>query len=678
MIKKSGIKVLGLMAIFLLTSLSLVLAGDDAPAAPAPTCADNPSYCAAQDVCETNGNHWIGLAETQTGTCEDPANNCCIPKGTVACGDTISSSIALTDDIVCDGQANGIVVGANNIKIDCQGHKIGGSLNPVLNTGISLRDRSNVVIQNCGIIGSSNSKTGFSVYTSSNILLKDVSTYAVERGITFHTTTDSIIDGADVSSCTGTVPIKVALVLERSSGNTIKNSEIRSCNRGLYLNEADNNIIHDNDLDAHTGGFSLYLYNIISAPDSWPEGNIFYNNIIRGDKQLVSGNDYNTTYNCSAGPNIAGGVCIGGNYWEGAYTGLDPDEDGVGNTPFTVLAGVTDHLPLIACSDDCSLTAKQCVTGSGTEAYRTCGDYDGDTCSEWSPPSDCASGELCSLGNCVQDPLAPIPYKVCCGGSGIPYSTAKVCAVPLPGQENNCGSVIQYGTPKTWWVFPKEVKDSEPIIACDPGLINNRKYYLCGSNTVENCEASFSSVYSATIGCEIIGYYISKNAPRPSGTQEYKECTRGTSVFIANPYNPPGTYCTYNNGYKYLVGYVFLTEQSAKDFGAQLVTSCQAATDKTSCLASEDACTWTPPGTTTNPQGGCCDSQEEWSGVVGCGPTQSSLCLDVFDEISTRNKAEGFTRNDNYGPGLDPINDEYCAKIANDLSYGFLYDTQAY
>jgi len=52
------------------------------------------------------------------------------------------------------------------------------------------------------------------------------------------------------------------------------------------------------------------------------------------------------------------------------------------------------------CADDCSPSGKkQCVTEGGT-TYKTCGNYDADSCLEWSGPTTCSSGQTCSGGSC--------------------------------------------------------------------------------------------------------------------------------------------------------------------------------------------------------------------------------------------------------------------------------------
>ncbi|MFH1510989.1 MAG: cohesin domain-containing protein [Candidatus Woesearchaeota archaeon] len=50
------------------------------------------------------------------------------------------------------------------------------------------------------------------------------------------------------------------------------------------------------------------------------------------------------------------------------------------------------------CSNDCTTGAKECVSST---SYRTCGNYDADSCTEWSTAANCPSGQTCSNGACA-------------------------------------------------------------------------------------------------------------------------------------------------------------------------------------------------------------------------------------------------------------------------------------
>jgi len=62
----------------------------------------------------------------------------------------------------------------------------------------------------------------------------------------------------------------------------------------------------------------------------------------------------------------------------------------------------SNHISVASCSNACPINSHQCYGAIGsTTAYQTCGDYNGDGCTEWSTPSYCASGQVCSYGgNC--------------------------------------------------------------------------------------------------------------------------------------------------------------------------------------------------------------------------------------------------------------------------------------
>ncbi|HLC82825.1 MAG TPA: hypothetical protein VJI69_03275, partial [Bacteroidia bacterium] len=53
---------------------------------------------------------------------------------------------------------------------------------------------------------------------------------------------------------------------------------------------------------------------------------------------------------------------------------------------------------LITCTDLCSSGEKICATST---TYKECGDYDLNSCLEWSSLKSCLSGEICSNGECV-------------------------------------------------------------------------------------------------------------------------------------------------------------------------------------------------------------------------------------------------------------------------------------
>ncbi|RLJ06227.1 MAG: hypothetical protein DRP16_05375, partial [Candidatus Aenigmatarchaeota archaeon] len=81
---------------------------------------------------------------------------------------------------------------------------------------------------------------------------------------------------------------------------------------GIYLYSSSSNNITGSAITS-SSSHGIYISNYAS------DNNLFYNNFLNNTNNfhIASGADnyWNTTLNCSSGPNIIGGPCIGGNYW---------------------------------------------------------------------------------------------------------------------------------------------------------------------------------------------------------------------------------------------------------------------------------------------------------------------------------------------------------------------------
>ncbi|HWO19945.1 MAG TPA: hypothetical protein VNO30_14260 [Kofleriaceae bacterium] len=85
--------------------------------------------------------------------------------------------------------------------------------------------------------------------------------------------------------------------------------------------------------------------------------------------------------------------------WSGACTGM-------GACTVTLDADRAVTATFVgACSDECSTGATSCAT---TTSERTCGNFDGDVCLEWSTPMSCAATELCANNACTPAPLLTV------------------------------------------------------------------------------------------------------------------------------------------------------------------------------------------------------------------------------------------------------------------------------
>ena len=79
------------------------------------------------------------------------------------------------------------------------------------------------------------------------------------------------------------------------------------------------------------------------------------------------------------------------------------------------------------CADECTATEPVCAGGFAT---RTCGQFDGDSCLDWSVPVACDAGATCTDGSCGTsgcDCAAPRPASVCVGNALRVYDGPPTC-----------------------------------------------------------------------------------------------------------------------------------------------------------------------------------------------------------------------------------------------------------
>ena len=101
------------------------------------------------------------------------------PSASVSCGDTITTDTTLTSDLT-DCVGNGLVIGADNITLDCSGHLIGGD-DSGTDSGVYLSGRSGVTVQNCTVTGFHDGI--YLYYSSNNTLTGNTSASNTETGI---------------------------------------------------------------------------------------------------------------------------------------------------------------------------------------------------------------------------------------------------------------------------------------------------------------------------------------------------------------------------------------------------------------------------------------------------------------------------------------------------------------
>ena len=238
-----------------------------------------------------------------------------------------------------------------------------------------------------------------------------------------------------------------------------------------------------------------------------------------------------------------------------------------------------------SCTDACTLGAKQCSGNS----VQTCGDYNGDGCTEWGGDNACESGKSCSNGECVSTctDACTSGAKQCSGNSVQTCGDYNSDGCTEWGGDSACGT-------------GKACKDGECVNTCTNACTSGAKQ--CSGSSVQtcgdyngdgctewgnnaNCEhgCENGACKSNCVGgiCPIVVTDFSKTiSGNTSGSKN--NITTYTGCGDQNESGP-------ENYYEFRLnepGYIFVatTEPSGGDVDVHLLTSLNAA----SCLARND------------------------------------------------------------------------------------------
>ena len=168
--------------------------------------------------------------------CENVDSSLCHGHG-VNCGESITENVTMIYDLICE--ENGIIIdNKNNITLNCDNHTIFGAGPYGSDSGILLREATNVKIMNCNIVG---------FFKGIDIIDSDENTLV-----------NNFINNTEIG-----------ILLSRSVNNSISNNVISGNFGGLYLHyNSYGNLIIDNE--ACGNEFDLYC--------SYDSGSDGYNN----------------------------------------------------------------------------------------------------------------------------------------------------------------------------------------------------------------------------------------------------------------------------------------------------------------------------------------------------------------------------------------------------------------
>jgi parallel beta-helix repeat protein len=159
---------------------------------------------------------------------------------------------------------------------------------------------------------------------SNNIDARNLHLTENGQGITLVNSANNHIENCNITRNSYYGIALIDSIYNTVSNNTIAGSE----GGGITLVSSTSNSITNNTIRNNYTGIYLQTSN---------ENNIHHNNFINNTRQAVSENSENTwDY----------GYPAGGNYWSN-YQGQDTDNDGIGDTPYTIKADNQDKYPLM-------------------------------------------------------------------------------------------------------------------------------------------------------------------------------------------------------------------------------------------------------------------------------------------------------------------------------------------
>ncbi|MEM3890418.1 MAG: DUF2341 domain-containing protein, partial [Candidatus Micrarchaeia archaeon] len=331
-----------------------------------------------------------------------------VQGGLTQCGtlDQPGETYTLTQNVSSSGTC--FTIAADNITLDCQGYTINHTSS---GSGVYASGRTSIAIRNCTVIGDTSSDNyGIYLNSVSNSSITNVTVMLHRTGIYLIFSSNNILStiimnsnnvGIDIFSSSGNTFFNLSADLNDNYGVSLGyNSQYNSLSDiitsnsiyGISITGSNNNISNITTLSNFYGissasNYNNIIYNITTMNNyyglvlsssfnntitninslnneygislSSSSNNLFYNNLFNNTNNIniyfygdVYENFWNTTLDCSSGPNIVGGQCIGGNFYATtsgngfSETCTDNDGNGICDSAYTLVTDNIDFLPL--------------------------------------------------------------------------------------------------------------------------------------------------------------------------------------------------------------------------------------------------------------------------------------------------------------------------------------------
>jgi parallel beta-helix repeat protein len=231
-------------------------------------------------------------------------------------------SVEGTDKIQRDGDVytlisdikGSIVVERDNVVLNGAGYRLQGDGNE---NGITLSDISNTTVKNLKL---SSFNIGIVVMGSNNNKISENTMTDSFRGLDLTASENNTISENYIANNND------GIAVENMYNNIVENTITNNSDIGIFLNGAGyNNIIGNNITNNKRGIVVSICYDNV----------IYHNNFVNNINHVETDNSNDIWDNGEEG-----------NYWDN-YTGLDSDEDGIGDTPYIIDENNQDNYPLM-------------------------------------------------------------------------------------------------------------------------------------------------------------------------------------------------------------------------------------------------------------------------------------------------------------------------------------------